>query len=511
MAIFRITIDKKLQGQSAAAKYMYDVRQGPYAKKHDLAFTESGNMPDWAESASDFWRSVDAYTTRANGQLCTTMIIALPKEIGLEENTALTKRYIESIMGDEKLPYTFSIHGSKNNPHAHVMLSNCSLDGVSRRPANFFKRANHKAPAKGGCPKTKKFNENTFYDSARQGWEQALNKVLGAHGIAPVSCKSLKDQGIDRLPQVHLGANNRQRMLRGETNRTIERYKAIEEANKAAAEVKAAEEKLANLIAQRDAERERQRLAAIEAERVRKEREEAAAKAAEAAALQAAITTTEEHTRSMRQRLSSLIGRIGNALATIMGKARIAAMPITSLGDQLDTDNTQQQWSLADAADRTLADEFGLGIHDDGIRQGAPAHRTNEAGHDGDSQQATGAMDTGRKAQGGSPANGVPAPDLGEPVHVMRTGNVDGTGWAGDPLPVPGQSHDDLQVARPEEQAQDRLLHDDEADWVTGPDDDQEPQRPNDEDLEADLMASMGITAPPDKNNNTTNHHNRRR
>jgi hypothetical protein len=192
-------------GASASAKADYISREGKYSDKPDLEFSASGNMPEWAqENPRDFWQAADNYE-RANGRLYTEVEIALPREISAEQRQRLVDEFAKSEL--KGLPYTAAIHNPKagieggEQPHAHIVFSERKLDGINREEDQFFKRANTKEPEKGGCAKDRSWNDKEKVQQIRESWERQYNR----YSQDKVSCKSLKEQGIDRDPERHIG------------------------------------------------------------------------------------------------------------------------------------------------------------------------------------------------------------------------------------------------------------------------------------------------------------------
>src|ERR1035438_8602130 len=195
----------KGNGASSAAKADYICREGKYEDKPDLEHKESGNMPEWAQDSPRAFWNVGDQCERANGRVYTEIEVALPREITPEQRRELVQNFIrEQLPGH---PYTVAIHIPKatldggDQPHAHIIFSERKLDGIERNAEQFFKRANAKEPEKGGTAKDRTWNEREKVQQIRESWEQHYNR----HSPELVSCRSLKEQGIAREPERHLG------------------------------------------------------------------------------------------------------------------------------------------------------------------------------------------------------------------------------------------------------------------------------------------------------------------
>jgi hypothetical protein len=192
---------------SATGKFDYNNRLGRWAKKHEgpLGFSESGNMPAWAkEDPRKFWEAADQFE-RANGTFYYNAEFALPLDLATrEQQLAVARDYVRQLIGD-KHPYTLTMHDNKGNPHCDVMWSTSTLDGIERGdPQHFFKRADPKIAARGGCRKA--YYDDNWIIAGRALWTSVANKHLEAAGSnVRIDHRSYKDRGIDKAPGVHLG------------------------------------------------------------------------------------------------------------------------------------------------------------------------------------------------------------------------------------------------------------------------------------------------------------------
>jgi hypothetical protein len=201
---------------TGAAHADYIEREGKYASKEkdDLEHAESGNLPAWAETSSEFWSAADKYE-RANGSVYREFEVALPRELSPEQRLDLVREFVEREIGNQHT-YTFAIHNPKaaidggEQPHAHIMFSERKLDGIDRTAEQHFKRYNAKTPERGGCQKASggktKDELKASLLQTRKGWADLQNKHLTRHGHAvQVTHLSLAAQGIQREVEPHLG------------------------------------------------------------------------------------------------------------------------------------------------------------------------------------------------------------------------------------------------------------------------------------------------------------------
>ncbi|MGN8004033.1 MobA/MobL family protein [Acidovorax sp. 22279] len=232
MAIFhlRARTVTRASGASAAAAAAYILRLGRFAKADSdpCVFSRSGNMPTWAAGPGkrlEYWRAADLQE-RSNGRLTKTVELALPLELNHAQRVALVLDFCERVArtnSGEPLPYLAAIHAGKlSNPHAHVMVSERVADGHDRTPELWFSRASPKGknPAQGGARKTEDLKPKAWLLAKRELLARLTNDALAAAGFAAhVDHRSLREQGIDRPPGVHLGPVGAARLRRGKHSR----------------------------------------------------------------------------------------------------------------------------------------------------------------------------------------------------------------------------------------------------------------------------------------------------
>jgi hypothetical protein len=212
MAIYHLAVKtgSRSNKKSARAKYEYIAREARYSRQHsDVLLAESGNMPAWAGgelgTPRDYWLATDAFE-RANGRLYKEVEFALPIELSDDAKIELARHVARHITGEENLPYTLTVHNNHDNPHAHIMVSERVNDGQARPVSRWFSRHDKNDP-KSGARKTEKLKPKMWFEELRKEVERSINAALSIAGVSErVDCRSLKAQGIDRLPTIHEGS-----------------------------------------------------------------------------------------------------------------------------------------------------------------------------------------------------------------------------------------------------------------------------------------------------------------
>jgi hypothetical protein len=213
MASFHHRIKSGKKG-AAAEHAAYITRQGKHRDKEDLVFDGYGNMPSWAQDEPlRYWRMADKYE-RVNGAAYREHEIALPCELTLDQQMDLVEDLITGLVEDRT--YQYAIHtpvsslGDEVNVHVHLMYSGRLQDGIERSPEQTFRRHNAIEPRRGGCKKDSGGKDRLAMReeavAARMKCAELQNAALEKYGHqARVDHRSLKERGVGRKPERHLG------------------------------------------------------------------------------------------------------------------------------------------------------------------------------------------------------------------------------------------------------------------------------------------------------------------
>lgn len=155
---------KTKRAPSCINRFRYITRTAQYANHNDnknekVEYVKSGNMPSFCTDRPDqFWEAAELYE-RKNGRTATSLVLALPKELSVEQRIELVEKIVEQFTSEYNFPYTVAIHNhpseitGEDQPHLHLMYSERSVDEHDRTADQFFKRYNDKHPAHGGAQK----------------------------------------------------------------------------------------------------------------------------------------------------------------------------------------------------------------------------------------------------------------------------------------------------------------------------------------------------------------------
>lgn len=238
---------------NSLSHFQYITRSGRYTNKdEDLAYSESGNIPNCPELELDiknYWKAANTYG-RANSRAYRDVVIALQEEFSLDENIALVHDFMHHFGIDENQTYSLAIHDHQSklapehrNIHCHLMFNEriVNQERVFEHAEDIFRRAN--SPVSGGLKVDPYFTSRKFVIDAREYWEKINNEMFIKKGLeARISCKTLKTQKAeleaegryeeakyyDRTPMKHMGSEfGNPKVLQEIYKRSLEKEKEL--------------------------------------------------------------------------------------------------------------------------------------------------------------------------------------------------------------------------------------------------------------------------------------------
>lgn len=203
-----------------SGKKLNDERTGlgfDYTRKTGIKHTEiltPPSAPAWASDREKLWNEVEKIEKRKDAQLAREVNIALPRELKIEQQIELTREFVKDNFINKGMIADISIHNADNkNPHVHIMLTTREVceDGFGK--------------------KNREWNNKEHLEQWREQWAKCVNRNLEKANIKDrIDHRSLEEQGIDRIPQIHVGvhANAREKKgfetERGNLNREIKDF-----------------------------------------------------------------------------------------------------------------------------------------------------------------------------------------------------------------------------------------------------------------------------------------------
>jgi ATP-dependent exoDNAse (exonuclease V) alpha subunit len=147
--------------------------------------------PAWALDSSQLWNTVERSEKRVDAQLAREFILAVPPELAADEQFKTAVDWAKKELVTSGMLAEVSLHHTKSgkNPHVHILCTMRKLDGE-----------------KFSAKKSREWNDVGFLAKQRESWANAVNAALEKAGRNErVDHRSLKDRGIDRVPEPKIG------------------------------------------------------------------------------------------------------------------------------------------------------------------------------------------------------------------------------------------------------------------------------------------------------------------
>jgi len=175
------------------------------------------NAPREYADPQTLWNAVDASESGKKAQTARSMYLALPRELTYEQNLALIREYCQKEFVDKGMCCNFFYHDKGDgNPHVHIMLTMRAMDENGKwlpKSKNVYvlDENGERIRRKSGSFVRQKidtvdWNDQKYCEIWRHSWEVCQNNALEDAGRPErVDMRSLARQGIERMPQKHLG------------------------------------------------------------------------------------------------------------------------------------------------------------------------------------------------------------------------------------------------------------------------------------------------------------------
>ena len=230
MAIYHLNakVISRSNGQSAteaaayrSAEKIYDERTGEtfnYTRKKGVYATEiltPNNAPDWMLDRSRLWNAAELFEKRSNSRTAREFDIALPTELTNPQKQDLVRNFVQDNFINKGLVADLAFHDiNTHNPHVHIMITTRTVD------------------ENGLGAKDRSLDKKDFLLKLRESWATYTNDALESIGSSEkIDHRTLEEQNINRIPQIHLGANVAAMMKRGIATERGDEYLEIQTTN----------------------------------------------------------------------------------------------------------------------------------------------------------------------------------------------------------------------------------------------------------------------------------------
>jgi ATP-dependent exoDNAse (exonuclease V) alpha subunit len=210
MAIFRLeakVFSREKRGRSVIAAAAYragtklrdEIRDKvfDYARRTkgvvNSAILAPAGAPEWVHDSGKLWNAVEAGEKRVDAQLAREFILAVPRELSPEAQFQTAVDWAQKELVNSGMVAEVSLHHPKDgkNPHVHLLCTMRKLDGEKFSPK-----------------KVREWNDVGLLVHQRESWATAVNAALEKAGRPErVDHRSLKERGIDRVPEPKIGVS----------------------------------------------------------------------------------------------------------------------------------------------------------------------------------------------------------------------------------------------------------------------------------------------------------------
>jgi ATP-dependent exoDNAse (exonuclease V) alpha subunit len=208
MAIYRLEakiFSRENRGRSVVAAAAYrsgsKIRDERCDMVHDYSRRSKGvvktvilrpeNSPEWTAKPDTLWNTVELTEKRKDAQLAREFVLAVPRELNAKQQFELAAGWAQTELVNTGMVAEISLHHPKDgkNPHVHVLCTMRRLDG------DHF-----------SAKKPREWNDVGLLCKQRESWAGAVNAALEKAGRDErVDHRSLKDRGIDQIPEPKIG------------------------------------------------------------------------------------------------------------------------------------------------------------------------------------------------------------------------------------------------------------------------------------------------------------------
>jgi len=208
MALFRLeakVFSREKRGRSviaaaayrAGTKLMDEVREKTfdYTRRVKGVIQSMILAPEGAPAgvfdSGQLWNTVERSEKRADAQLAREFILAVPPELSADEQFKTAVDWAKKELVTSGMVAEVSLHHTKSgkNPHVHILCTMRKIDGEQF-----------------SAKKSREWNDVGILAKQRESWANAVNATLEKAGRNErVDHRSLKDRGIDRVPEPKIG------------------------------------------------------------------------------------------------------------------------------------------------------------------------------------------------------------------------------------------------------------------------------------------------------------------
>jgi hypothetical protein len=220
---------EKIEDRRTGVTHDYTRRKGVYATE----IIAPERSPHWAKDRAELWNQAELVETRVNSRTAREFDIALPVELSHQAKRKLVRSFVTDQFTQRNLVADIAFHDiNSQNPHVHILITTRAVT------------------EEGFQEKVRELDSKDFLLQLRQTWAERANIALEKAGSTErIDHRTLLEQGIERIPQIHKGSYVSAMMDKGMKTERGDRYSAIESANQQIKSIEAQKADLERLIA----------------------------------------------------------------------------------------------------------------------------------------------------------------------------------------------------------------------------------------------------------------------
>ncbi len=194
-----------------------------YNAREEVTYAVRGHVIPPDPQAAAAWFDKQETADRKNARMSDRFIGALPRELTPEQCIEAVERFCREITKD-RVPWHFALHlelDKKNepdwNPHTHIIFRDRDIETGKRF---LHTTAGPKERAQLDAKGIDYWTTRDF----RVAWSEHMNHALERAGHdARIDHRTLKEQGIDRTPQIHIGPGSQNAARKGRELQSVDR------------------------------------------------------------------------------------------------------------------------------------------------------------------------------------------------------------------------------------------------------------------------------------------------
>ena len=186
------------EGRTAGENAAYNARD-------DACFTIRSHVIPRDPDEAKAWFDAQEKADRVNARMSDRMIEAFPRKFSPQQCSEIAEDFCKTVTKNQ-IPWHFALHLELDkrdtddwNPHAHIIFRDRHVKTGLR---HLYTSAGPKERAELNAKGIEWWDTRKF----RRAWADAVNRGFERYGIeGHVDYRSYKDQGLDKVPGVHLG------------------------------------------------------------------------------------------------------------------------------------------------------------------------------------------------------------------------------------------------------------------------------------------------------------------